>query len=70
MKFSLLSTALCLITAGLALPTQKRAANIVPGANYDRIVLFIFENTDYDTAAANSYLASLAQKHNGTLFIS
>ncbi|CAM0141677.1 hypothetical protein VKS41_007912 [Umbelopsis sp. WA50703] len=65
MKFSLLSTALCLITAGLALPTQKRAANIVPGANYDRIVLFIFENTNYDTAAANSYLASLAEKHNG-----
>ncbi|KAJ2963245.1 hypothetical protein NQZ79_g1753 [Umbelopsis isabellina] len=65
MKFSLFSTALCLVTVAFAAPTQKRAANIVPGTNYDRIVIFVLENTDYSTAAANPYLSSLAQKHTG-----
>ncbi|KAL0094913.1 secreted acid phosphatase [Phycomyces blakesleeanus] len=45
----------------------KHDSSIVHGKTFDRVVIIVLENTDFETAAADSYYASLAEKHNGVL---
>ncbi|KAI9026425.1 phosphoesterase family-domain-containing protein [Phycomyces nitens] len=73
MKFSaitLISAALMTLS-GLSMVTDacpiKNTAAIVPGKTFDRVVIIVLENTDFETAAADPYYASLAKKHNGVL---
>ncbi|CAO3647672.1 unnamed protein product [Cunninghamella echinulata] len=47
-----------------ALPVTG-STQIVPGKHFDRVVIFIFENQDYDDVHADPYFGSLATKHNG-----
>ncbi|KAI8332587.1 hypothetical protein BC941DRAFT_328022, partial [Chlamydoabsidia padenii] len=35
------------------------------GKYFDRVVIFLFENTDYLRASNNAYFGSLAERHNG-----
>ncbi|KAF9975711.1 hypothetical protein BGZ73_000562 [Actinomortierella ambigua] len=45
-----------------AAPIEKRSIPIVPGTKFDRILVVVLENTDFTTAAANPYFASLARR--------
>ncbi|CAO3576031.1 unnamed protein product [Absidia cylindrospora] len=64
MKFlSLLSLSVMAISV-LARPAHHKS-HVVPGKYFDRVVIVIFENIDYDDAHKNPYFASLADKHNG-----
>ncbi|KAJ3184259.1 hypothetical protein HDU87_005106 [Geranomyces variabilis] len=55
-------------TGVLAAPAPAAAASpLVPGANFDRIMTVIFENTDYSDVIADPYFSSLTTNHNGKL---
>ena len=47
--------------------SSSSESGLVPGKYFDRIVIIIFENKDYETAMENKYLKSLPSKHNGVL---
>ncbi|KAG0172521.1 hypothetical protein DFQ28_010626 [Apophysomyces sp. BC1034] len=64
MKFSTLALVSCLTALATALPV-KRA--LVPGKHFDRVMIIIFENQDYDTAHGDPYYGTLAEKHNGVV---
>ena len=48
-----------------AAPTAPKKNKIIPGKDFDRIVIVVFENQDYEDAAADPYYSTLAEKHNG-----
>ncbi|KAI7850904.1 phosphoesterase family-domain-containing protein [Circinella umbellata] len=47
--------------------TSSGDSGLVPGKYFDRVVIIIFENKDFETAMKNKYLKSLPSKHNGVL---
>ncbi|KAI9301991.1 phosphoesterase family-domain-containing protein [Cunninghamella echinulata] len=50
-----------------SIPAASASSKIVPGKNFDRVVIFIFENNDYDKVIKNKYFKSLPVKYNGVL---
>nr|WDD38898.1 paeoniflorin converting enzyme [Cunninghamella blakesleeana] len=69
-SFVILAGSLLSFGEGAANNTSVPAASaskIVPGKNFDRVVIFIFENNDYDKVIKNKYFKSLPVKYNGIL---
>lgn len=66
MRLSLFSTATSLLLAYTASAVPVNGDNeIVPGKNFDRIVIITMSTADYDDAVKDPYFSSLAEKHNG-----
>ncbi|KAI9304072.1 phosphoesterase family-domain-containing protein [Cunninghamella echinulata] len=62
--FTLATTIIASLFTINALPVIQ-SNQIVSGKHFDRVVIFIFENQDYDDVHADPYFGSLATKHNG-----
>ncbi|KAI8336118.1 phosphoesterase family-domain-containing protein [Chlamydoabsidia padenii] len=49
-----------------AIPVETPSSNeFVPGNHFDRVVIVVLANANYDDAIKDSYLSTLAEKHNG-----
>lgn len=44
---------------------NSTSSGLVPGKYFDRVVIIVFENKDYDTTIKDKYFKSLPKKHNG-----
>lgn len=64
---ALLPAAAMVLSTVSAAPTGAKTNNIVSGKDFDRIVIVVFENQDYEDAAADPYFSTLAEKHNGNI---
>ncbi|CAO3640745.1 unnamed protein product [Cunninghamella echinulata] len=51
--------------AGILVVKAAPVSNIVSGKHFDRVVIFIFENEDYDNVHNDPFFGSLATKYNG-----
>ncbi|KAI9494527.1 phosphoesterase family-domain-containing protein [Zychaea mexicana] len=47
--------------------SSSSESGLVSGKHFDRVVIIIFENKDYETAMENDYFKSLPSRHNGVL---
>ncbi|KAI9259579.1 phosphoesterase family-domain-containing protein [Phascolomyces articulosus] len=47
--------------------SSSSASGLVPGKYFDRVVIIVFENKDYETAMDDDYFKSLPNRHNGVL---
>ncbi|CAO3615843.1 unnamed protein product [Cunninghamella blakesleeana] len=66
MRLSLFAAATSLLLAYTASAVPVNSENeIVPGKNFDRIVIITMSTADYEDAAKDPYFSSLAKKHNG-----
>lgn len=45
--------------------SNSTSSGLVPGKYFDRVVIIVFENKDYDTTMKDKYFKSLPSKHNG-----
>ncbi|CAO3640826.1 unnamed protein product [Cunninghamella blakesleeana] len=61
---TLATTVLATLLTINAIPVKKNQ-QAVTGKHFDRVVIFIFENQDYDDVHADPYFGQLAAKHNG-----
>ncbi|CDH56683.1 acid phosphatase [Lichtheimia corymbifera JMRC:FSU:9682] len=62
---ALLPAAAMVLSSVSAAPTAAPKKKIVPGKDFDRIVIVVFENQDYEDAAADPYYSTLAERHDG-----
>lgn len=65
---ALLPAAAMMLSTVSAAPTGAKTNKIVSGKDFDRIVIVVFENQDYEDAAADPYYSTLAEKHNGNIY--
>ncbi|CDH59504.1 acid phosphatase [Lichtheimia corymbifera JMRC:FSU:9682] len=47
--------------------SNSTSSGLVPGKYFDRVVIIVFENKDYDTTMKDKYFKSLPSKHNGVM---
>lgn len=65
---ALLPAAAMVLSSVSAAPTAPKKNKIVPGKDFDRIVIVVFENQDYEDAAADPYYSTLAERHDGNYY--
>ncbi|KAI8150259.1 phosphoesterase family-domain-containing protein [Fennellomyces sp. T-0311] len=73
--FALAASSIFWLAQSLPTSLDKRAAHdaesssssLVAGKYFDRVVIIVFENKDYETAMENDYFKTLPNRHNGVL---
>ncbi|KAL0089393.1 phosphoesterase [Phycomyces blakesleeanus] len=53
------------LAATIPIGEKRESSNIVPGKDYDRIVIVLFENQNYADVSKDPYFSTLAAKHKG-----
>ncbi|KAG1449055.1 hypothetical protein G6F46_010987 [Rhizopus delemar] len=48
-----------------ARPVSSNSSELIKGKYFDRVVIIVFENQDYDVAAKDKYLSTLTSKYKG-----